>query len=93
MSANKLLAVALLGLAITGNVFAANLSAQEKDQETTFIGEICEFEIGNIYKMRDENGNITRVDLGKYSGRMLNRTSFSVTGKMMQDEKGPTTIS
>ena len=30
MSANKLLAVALLGLAITGNVFAANLSAQEK---------------------------------------------------------------
>ena len=49
MSANKLLAAALLGLAITGNVFAANLSAQEKDQETTFIGEICEFEIGNIY--------------------------------------------
>ena len=44
MSVNKLLAAALLGLAITGNVFAANLSAQEKDQETTFIGEICEFE-------------------------------------------------
>lgn len=88
MSVNKLLAAALLGLAITGNVFAANLSAQEKDQETTFVGEICEFETGNIYKMRDKDGNITRVDLGKYSGRMLNRTSFSVTGKMMQDEKG-----
>ena len=67
MSVNKLLAAALLGLAITGNVFAANLSAQEKDQETTFIGEICEFETGNIYIMRDKDGNITRVDLGKYS--------------------------
>lgn len=50
MSANKLLAVALLGLAITGNVFAANLSAQEKDQETTFVGEICEFETGIYIK-------------------------------------------
>lgn len=88
MSTNKLLVAALLGLAITGNVFAANLSAQEKDQETTFVGEICEFETGNIYKMRDKAGNIARVDLGKYSGRMLNRTPFSVTGKMMKDEKG-----
>lgn len=88
MSRNKLLVAALLGLAITGNVFAANLSAQEKDQETTFVGEICEFETGNIYKMRDKAGNIARVDLGKYSGRMLNRTPFSVTGKMMKDEKG-----
>ena len=88
MSRNKLLVAALLSLAITGNVFAANLSAQEKDQETTFVGEICEFETGNIYKMRDKAGNIARVDLGKYSGRMLNRTPFSVTGKMMKDEKG-----
>lgn len=53
------------------------------------MGEICEFETGNIYKMRDEAGNVTRVDLGKYSGRMLNRTPFRVTGKMTRDEKGP----
>lgn len=89
MSANKLLTVALLGLAVTGNVFASDLSVQEKQQETTFLGELCEFEAGNIYKMRDGAGNILRVDLGKYSGRMLNRTPFSVTGKMQEDEKGP----
>lgn len=89
MSANKLLTVALLGLAVTGNVFASDLSVQEKEQETTFLGELCEFEAGNIYKMRDGAGNILRVDLGKYSGRMLNRTPFSVTGKMQEDEKGP----
>lgn len=89
MSANKLLTVALLGLAVTGNVFASDLSVLEKQQETTFLGELCEFEAGNIYKMRDGAGNILRVDLGKYSGRMLNRTPFSVTGKMQEDEKGP----
>ena len=50
MSANKLLAVALLGLAITGNVFAANLSAQEKDQETTFIGESVSLKLGIYIK-------------------------------------------
>ena len=88
MSRNKLLVAALLGLAITGNVFAANFSGQANATETTFVGEICEFETGNIYKMRDKAGNIARVDLGKYSGRMLNRTPFSVTGKMMKDEKG-----
>lgn len=89
MRADKLLAAALLSLVMTGNVFAADLSTGEKDGETTLMGEICEFETGNIYKMRDEAGNVTRVDLGKYSGRMLNRTPFRVTGKMTRDEKGP----
>jgi len=51
-------------------------------------GEICEFESGNIYKMRDAAGTITRVDLGKYSGRLLNRTPFIVKGKLTQDPNG-----
>lgn len=78
---------AAIGAALSVNVYAA-AGVERNQQEVTLRGEICEFESGNIYKMRDAAGNITRVDLGKYSGRMLNRTPFTVTGKMTQDPRG-----
>lgn len=50
MSANKLLAVALLGLAITGNVFAANLSAQEKTRKRHLSGRSVSLKLGIYIK-------------------------------------------
>ena len=57
-------------------------------QEVTLHGEIREFVEGDIYKIADEAGRVFRVDLGRYSGRLLNRTPFEVRGTMKEAKEG-----
>ncbi|MDY6028947.1 MAG: hypothetical protein SPI71_01620 [Acidaminococcaceae bacterium] len=88
MYTGKKITILLISLLTTGSVCVAGSMYQEVDKSVQLRGEICEFEADNIYKMVTTNGEIVRVDLGKHSGRMLNRTPFDVTGTMIRDEKG-----
>ncbi len=77
---------ALLSLAVAGNTVGATDVNRE---DTTFVGEIYEWESGDIYKMKAASGQVIRVDLGEYGGRLLHRTPFSVSGEMSRDTGGP----
>lgn len=83
MFAGKVIKMTLAVCMLGGIAWAA-----EPQQEVILHGEISEFVEGDIYKMVDDAGKVVRVDLGKYSGRLLNRTPFDVYGMMKADQEG-----
>lgn len=90
---NSLYKAALLSLLSTclfGVSFAADTVKidNEKGQLVTIHGSVHEYEGANIYKIIDENQKITRVDLGKYGGRLLIKTPFAINGNWSKDEVG-----
>lgn len=86
MRKSSIMAAVLSGILLV----ATNAWAQEAKQNNavSIRVAITGYIDGNYYKVTDEKGRVFRADLGKYGGRMQNKTPFVLHGLVVQDEQG-----
>ena len=86
MKKSSIMAAVLSGMLLV----SSNALAQEAKQNNavSIRVAITGYIDGNYYKVSDENGRVFRADLGKYGGRMQNKTPFVLHGMVLRDEQG-----
>jgi uncharacterized protein YdeI (BOF family) len=80
----KIIISLLLGCMVGMNIYADG----QNQKDVTLQGQVCGYVAGNMYNVINPSGTVTRVDLGKYGGRLLDRTPFEITGVMDHDADG-----